>query len=256
MPNEACFLYILEGEYNSISEEEQLRIKTNESVLMKCGNYLSQMFSRSSPKRYEAVAVHFFPDILQKIYGHSLPGYLKQHNYTFHSNMVKVEASILIKKYVESLLFYFENPKLITEDLLILKLKEIILLLLQTANAPQVIEILTNLFSKRTFSLKEIVEAHLLSPITIPELAQLTNLSLSTFKREFKRIYRDSPGNYIRRKKIERASELLLVSDETITNIAYDCGFSDVAHFSKSFKMLKGISPSEYRLSLIHNKMD
>ncbi len=41
MPNEACFLYIIEGEYDSVSENEQLRIHTEESVLMKCGNYLS-----------------------------------------------------------------------------------------------------------------------------------------------------------------------------------------------------------------------
>ncbi len=249
MPDEACFLYILDGEYKSISEDEELRILKEESLLMKCGHYLSQMFPNGTNGQYEALAIHFYPEMLKKIYDNSLPSFLKKYNFAFHSNMVKLEASILIKKYIESLLFYFENPQLVTEDILILKLKEIILLLLQTENSPKVIEILNNLFSKKTFSFKEIIEAHIFSNVSITELAQLTHHSLSSFKREFKKIYQDTPANYIKKKRIEKAAELLLVSDQSISHIAYDCCFQDIAHFSRSFKAVYGHSPSKYRLS-------
>lgn len=249
MPNEACFLYILKGECNSIAEDEEVRVNNDESILMKCGTYLSQMFSKREDGHYEALAIHFYPEMLKKVYGGSLPSFLKKYNYTFHSNMVKLEASVLIQKYIESLLFYFENPQLVTEDILILKLKEIILLLLQTENSPKVIEILTNLFTEKTFSFKEIIEAHIFSQVNITELAQLTTHSLSSFKREFKKVYNDTPANYIKHKRMERAAELLLVSDSAIGHIAYDCCFQDVAHFSRSFKEKYGQSPSEYRLN-------
>ena len=44
MPND-CFLYVMGGEYNSVSEKEQVKVKAEESVLMKCGNYISQMYA-------------------------------------------------------------------------------------------------------------------------------------------------------------------------------------------------------------------
>lgn len=94
------------------------------------------------------------------------------------------------------------------------------------------------------------MDAHLYSSITLTELASLTHHSLSSFKREFKKIYADTPGNYIIRKRVEKVAELLQVSDETISNIAYDCGFKSVAHFSRVFKLQNGVSPSQYRLAM------
>ncbi|RIV36691.1 hypothetical protein D2V08_01535 [Flagellimonas lutimaris] len=80
MRNEACFLYVIEGEYDSISETEKLTVQTDESVLMKCGNYLSSMPKAKNSDNYKAVAVHFHPDVLIKIYENKLPSFLKQKN--------------------------------------------------------------------------------------------------------------------------------------------------------------------------------
>lgn len=251
MPDEACFLYIQQGAYNSISEEEELVIYEEESVLMKCGHYLSQMLPPQPKGHYKAVAIHFYPDVLKRAYGNELPSFLTKYTQRFQANMVKLKASVLVKKYIESVLFYFENPQLVSEDIFILKLKEIILLLLQTENSPQVLQILTNLFSPKTFTFKEVVEAHIFSDISIAELAELTHHSLSSFKREFKKIYADTPGNYIKNQRLERAAHLLQISEETISNIAFDHGFKDIAHFSKSFKEKYGITPSAYRVKYV-----
>ena len=67
MPNEACFLYIMKGEYESVSEIEKVKAKAEESLLMKCGNYTSRMLPTKSSETYQALAVHFYPEILLKI---------------------------------------------------------------------------------------------------------------------------------------------------------------------------------------------
>ncbi|MBI3195638.1 MAG: helix-turn-helix transcriptional regulator [Ignavibacteriae bacterium] len=250
MPNEACFLHIIEGEYNSISEIKQLRIPAKESVLMKCGNYLSQMFTSATSKRYEAIAVHFHPDILKRIYDKELPKFLQESKRNpMNNGMGKIKSTPLLQKYIEGILFYFENPTLVNEELLILKLKELILLLNQTKDAPVVQQILSELFSPTVYTFRKIINSHLFSNISITELAQLTNLSVSSFKREFSKIFNDSPARYIKNKKIEKATELLLSTDQRISDIAYNCGFNDVAHFSKSFKEKHNVSPTKYRLS-------
>lgn len=252
MPNEACFLYIAEGEYNSISETQQLKISSQEAMLMKCGNYLSQFLKAAKTERYEAIAVHFYPEVLMEVYKNDIPGFLKNpEKIGPRLNMAKFEGGQLLKKYIESIAFYFENPSVVDQELLVLKLKELILLLIKTKNAPVVQQILSGLFSPNQYSFKEIVRAHIYSNVTIQELAQLTNLSVSSFKRQFKKIYDDSPASYLKSQRVKKAAELLLISQQRISDIAFDCGFSDLAHFSKTFKKAYGVSPSNYRLHQI-----
>jgi len=249
MINEACFLHIREGGYHSISEDEYLSIYKGQSVLMKCGNFLSQMIPDQQTGMYEAVAVHFHPDVLRKIYANGLPSFLTNRKKKLQNNMALVNSSIPIDKYVEDILFYFEHPELANEDILILKTKEIILLLMQTKDAPNVLEILENLYSERTVDFKTIIEAHIFSEISLTEYAQLTNMSLSSFKRKFKSIYQTTPSNYIQQIRLEKSKEFLTISDQSIGDIAYECGYKTISHFSKKFKENYGISPSEFRLT-------
>ncbi|PZQ76896.1 MAG: AraC family transcriptional regulator, partial [Flavobacterium johnsoniae] len=159
----------------------------------------------------------------------------------------KINNDFLIQKYIEGLLFYFENPSLINEDILVLKLKEIILLLSQTQNAEAVQIILSQLFSPTTYTFKQVIEANLFSQLTIEQLAEQNNLSVSSFKREFAKLYNDSPANYIKNKRLEKAAQLLRVSDQRITDIAFDCGFNDLANFTKSFSDKYNVTPTNYR---------
>lgn len=248
MPNEACFLYIMKGEYESVSEVEKVKIEAEESLLMKCGNYTSRMLPSKSSETYQALAVHFCPEVLLKIYENKLPDFLKEtSNSDVH--MTKLNSDALIHKYIDGVLFYFNNPNLVNEEILILKLKEIILLLNQTQNAPAIRQVLSNLFNPNSYSFREILEAHYYSNTTLEELAQLNNQSLSTFKREFKKLYDVSPATYLRDKKLVKSIELLISTDLRATDIAYECGFANVSHFSKTFKQKHGVSPSTYKMT-------
>ncbi len=250
LPNEACFLYVLEGGNNSYSEEDHIVIQQEEGVLMKCGNYMYEGTPDPNTGRIGIVAIHFYPEVMKRIYEKEIPDFLKSKDQIpYRSNMTLVRADDLIKKYIDSMLFYFENPAVIDEELLVLKVREIVLLLLKTEDAASVIEIMHNLFSAKSFSFKEIVEAHIFSPLSISDLAELTNNSLASFKREFKKVYEDSPANFIKNRRLEKAAKLLKVSDERIGSIAQDCRLGDTAHFSNSFKAKYKLSPTQYRLS-------
>lgn len=249
VPNEACFLYMLEGQIDYQVQQKSISVPTNEAVLLKCGSYFSQMKSNELSKNNQIVFVHFHPEILKKIYETDLPKIFQQPKLGSQDiDITPINTDFLIQKYIESLLFYFDNPVLINEDLLVIKFKEIILLLCQTKNAPVIQQILSQLFSPTSFTFKQVIENNFYQHITIDDLAQLTNLSLSSFKREFKKNYADSPANYIRNKKLEKAAELLLISNERITNIAFDCGFNDLANFSTLFHEKFNLTPSNFRL--------
>ncbi|MBO9199417.1 helix-turn-helix transcriptional regulator [Niastella sp. MAH-29] len=246
----ACFLYMLEGETQYQLDEEQINIPCKHSLFLNCINSRKQLSNSNSSVTNEIVIVNFHPDILKRIYDRELPLLLQAPQKLISNKSTEIiNNDYLIQKYIEGLLFYFKNPSLINEEILILKLKEIILLLSQTRNAESIQVILSQLFSPATYTFKQIIEAHLFSQLTIEELAQQTNLSLSSFKREFAKLYHDTPANYIKTKRLEKAAELLLVSSERITDIAFECGFNDLASFTKSFHDKYNVTPTGYRLN-------
>ncbi|MUV04560.1 helix-turn-helix domain-containing protein [Flavobacterium rakeshii] len=244
---QACFLYMLDGDMQYLSQNNTIDIPSNYSLLLNCVNSGNKIQNSNNENKGEIVIVTFHPDVLKKIYEKDLPKLFRPNNEVSNQTSEKIKNDFLIKKYIEGLLFYFENPSLINEEILILKLKEIILLLSQTQNADIIQTILSQLFSPATYTFKQIIEANLFTQINIEELAKRTNLSISSFKREFKKLYNDSPANYIKTKRLERAAELLLISNERITDIAFDCGFNDLANFTKSFSDKYKTTPTNYR---------
>ncbi|UQB68837.1 helix-turn-helix domain-containing protein [Epilithonimonas zeae] len=250
---QACFLYVKNGVMQYKTDEIHLDIPQNYSLFLNCIQSGKKIEQLDADKNSEIVIVTFHADILKKIYEREFPSLLQSPKNTISNQSGgKINNDFLIQKYIEGLLFYFEMPALVNDDILILKLKEIIILLSQTQNAETVNVILSQLFSPITYTFKQVIEANLFSQVTVEDLAQKTNLSVSSFKREFAKLYNNSPANYIRNKRLERASELLLTSDNRITDIAFECGFNDLANFTKSFHNKYNTSPTNFRLNQMH----
>jgi AraC-like DNA-binding protein len=248
LQDEACFIYVKEGEVSYASPTDTLMIQTSESVLLKCGNYLANFVKKSNSETCEVYAVHLYAEILKELYKNEFPQ-ISQH--AENKPYIKIlQQSSIISHFIQSLDFYFSNPALVTEELLKLKLKELIILLLQTDNAENIITLFSHLFNPRHASLVEVVQAHVYSSISVEELADLAGRSLSTFKRDFQVQYDDSPANYMKQKKLEKSLELVLSTELSISEICYEVGFQDTSHFTKAFKQKFKKSPTDYRKSI------
>jgi transcriptional regulator GlxA family with amidase domain len=129
-------------------------------------------------------------------------------------------------------------------------MKELLVLLIQTDSAPSLLALFADLFTPRVLSVKEVVNSHLFSDISVTDMATLVNMSLSTFNRTFQALFDDTPASYIKAKRLERAKELLAVSSLSVSEIAFQTCFRDVGHFSRSFKAAYRCTPSSYRLSV------
>ena len=248
----ACFHYMLHNDLKYTIDDKVENIPAQESILLNCRNIGNTMVKVDDGRSNEILLIHFHPDILKKVYDRELPAILQNPKNTItRKTSEHISNDFLINKYIEGLLFYFENPTLINDDILILKLKEIIILLSQTKDAEAIQVILSQLFSPVIYTFKQVIEANIFSPITMETLADYCNFSLSSFKREFAKLYNDTPANYIKTKRLEKASELLLKTDNRITDIAFESGFNDLANFTKSFHDKYNVSPSNFRLNQI-----
>ena len=101
-------------------------------------------------------------------------------------------------------------------------------------------------------SFKEInmyIENHICSKFCLNELAEMANINKFGFVKKFKASTGMTPMNYILMKKIF-SSKKLINSNSDLTDIAYQYNFTDLAHFSKTFKRFIGVSPKKYKESL------
>lgn len=94
---------------------------------------------------------------------------------------------------------------------------------------------------------KQYILTHLTEPIYMDELVGSSGISVSHFKHKFKEQIGLTPREYINHMKIDKAKERVAKGNESITDIAFDYGFSTSNYFCVVFKQFTGQSPKEYR---------
>lgn len=150
-----------------------------------------------------------------------------------------------IRAYIDSLETYLNKPNDIHDGLVRVKLMEL-LFLLTDSNEPFLLQLFQPSGSDSN-RIQTIMEENYTNPVSLPDLAFLSGRSLSTFKREFQAIYNTSPLKWIRKRRLEKAQQLLIETNLSVTDICYSSGFENIAHFSKVFKEEYGLPPSEFR---------
>jgi AraC family transcriptional regulator len=94
---------------------------------------------------------------------------------------------------------------------------------------------------------RDILNERFRERLTVTELANECRVHPAHFARAFRRCFRCSPGEYLRRLRVEAARHLLETSSDPGATIAASCGFADQSHFIKLFLRQFGVTPSAYR---------
>lgn len=98
------------------------------------------------------------------------------------------------------------------------------------------------------------IESNLEKPMTLGELASIANFSKFHFNRVFQSIVGETPFQFILRVRLEKAATLILTNkNQKISEIANECGFSDISIFSRNFKSHFQVSASQFRLNKLNN---
>jgi AraC family transcriptional regulator len=96
---------------------------------------------------------------------------------------------------------------------------------------------------------EEFVGANLGETITVEQMAEVARYSASRFWHLFRNAVGSSPCQYVIQRRLKRAMELLLNTDNSLVEIAMECGFSDQSHLIRLFKRHTGMTPKRMRLT-------
>ncbi len=99
----------------------------------------------------------------------------------------------------------------------------------------------------------EIIRERFTEPLSLARIAKAVNVHPVHVAREFRRYYRCTIGDQIRRLRIEYACVQLSETTRSLSDIALSAGFADQSHFTVAFKQLIGTAPSRYRRAIRTN---
>lgn len=107
--------------------------------------------------------------------------------------------------------------------------------------------------SRRVQKIKDYIDTHYQEEIRVEFLADMVNMTPNALSRFFKQHTNVSISGYINEVRIGCATLMLVDSQQTVVEISYKCGFNTISNFNRTFKAIKGVTPSEFRESYKRN---
>ena len=141
-----------------------------------------------------------------------------------------------------------------SEDMMICSLQLLLLTLLREQSAPGAMKLRTtnsmNSENEIIRRAQQFVSAHVREKLTVPLVARHVDVSPSYLTALFRKNLQISPGEYIRRVKLQESKQMIREDNMNFTEIAAALQYSTVHHFSRQFKDKFGITPPEYAKSV------
>lgn len=149
--------------------------------------------------------------------------------------------------HLKSLLYEMEhclpNQDDIVESQIKILVHKLVRLCIPSANIEEVSFVLKNQVDVAVNFLYENIS----NKITVDEMAESVNMSVSHFSRTFKNCMKKTPVEYLSEIRIEKSKRLLKYSSLNLSEIAFECGFGSLSYFSRCFQESIGQTPSEYK---------
>jgi AraC family transcriptional regulator, exoenzyme S synthesis regulatory protein ExsA len=161
--------------------------------------------------------------------------------------VIRVNNDLALLAFFHSMLVYFAGDEEPPEALLKLKLKELLASILLSPSNPALSAYFRSLATCDAPPLPAIMEANFCHRLPLNAFAKMCHRSLSSFKREFRRCYGTTPAKWLIGRRLECAAQMLQTTSMSVTEIAFECGFEEPSHFSRTFKAKFGRSPTDYR---------
>lgn len=245
--HENYIFYVLEGKKVWHTAQGSYEISDGSCVLVRKGACILEQFFDIG----FCLVLFFIPDqfICETLKSRSAPIPKTGKPY---SSVIPIATTETLKSFFVSMYAYFAGTSTPDPSLLELKFRELILNIADNRDNAELLSYFCSMMNEpHSVTLERVMQDNYCFNLKMEQYAALSNRSLSAFKRDFQKQFNSTPGKWLLEKRLQHALTLLKNTGKSVAETAFESGFENSSHFSRSFKLRFGISPMSARQSLV-----
>jgi len=227
--------YVDQGSLHSVADGTDMLLKQGDLVIYSPNQWHMQHADMDVAPRYVTISFDLGGGDLSQLY-----------NRLLHPNQAAITLLQHMLKEQERMDFY-------STDLIISMLTQLLLILMRSCDSPiEQTKASNTLHSENEIirQAQQYIGSHVREKLSVPMVARKVDVSPSYLTALFHKNLQISPGEYIRRLKLQESKQMIRENSMNFTEIAAALQYSTVHHFSRQFKDKFGITPSEYAKSV------
>ena len=232
-------VWFLSGETKIIQYDQTFSFKKGDIFLIPRNQLATVLNYPTNGEPHKTVVMHLSVERLKQFYEkielNKKP--ITEHKIYSFSNHPLLESCLT------SLVPYFDLKNGISEDLANLKITEAISILREIDQ--NIDNVLAHFDEPGKIDLIDFMERNFMFNMPLEKLGYLTGRSLSTFNRDFKKLFHTTPQKWLTQKRLELAYYQLKEKKKKPIEVYLEVGFEDLSHFSYAFKNQYGVSPTK-----------
>lgn len=231
-------VWLLSGETKIIQADESFVFGAGSTFLIPRNQLATIINYPKDGLPHKAVAMHLSTERLKDFFGNQ-----SAKSVIGTEKIIRFQQHPLLESCLNSLIPYFEIQNDFPENIASLKIDEAIAIL--RIVAPDIDAVLNNFEEPGKIDLKTFMEKNFMFNMPLEKFGYLTGRSLTTFKRDFQKIFHSTPKRWLTKKRLELAYYELAEKNKKPVDFYYEIGFENLSHFSFAFKKQYGLTPRE-----------
>lgn len=240
------FVFVTSGKKMWRSIYNDYVVEAGDSLFVKKGaNLVHQYFEED----YCALMV-FIPDDFIKQFIQRFSSIVAKTELSDDTNtdaVIRIKLDAYLQGYINSLGAFLSSSSYPDKNLLKLKFEELLLNIFTNPLHKTLAQYLLSINKEQSAQLQQVMEENFAYCLNLEQYAELCNMSLSSFKRNFQDIYNTSPGKWLSNKRLDFASHLLKTTEKPVNLVGFECGFEEPSSFIRAFKQRFSVTPLQYR---------
>ena len=241
--------YVISGKKEWTALEGNYTAHQGEALFIRQGVYNTKQYLE---KEYCVMLFFITEDFIRR--------FIKNHDHiaeprenAINNQIYRINVGNSLNALFISVFNYMNQRKEIPRDLVEMKFDELLYNITLDPHNRDLTNYFLSLQRVEKSDLDTIMMQNFYCDLKLEEFARLSGRSLSTFKRDFKEYYNETPGKWLNSKRLEYAKTLLQNSELTINEICFESGFKNTSHFNHSFKQKFKYPPSQYRKQVLNS---
>lgn len=239
------FSYIISGKKDWTSLKQKVTTEEGQAVYIRKGVYNTKQYFEVD----YCVMLFFITDDFIRRFMNEFSS-LNQPIQQTHPQIFEVDVDYTLSSLFTTVFNYFKKGGTLPKELIELKFKELFYNIISNPKNKSLSSFFSSVSNQEKSDLNYLMMKNFHSDLTLEEYANLSGRSLSSFKRDFKQHFNETPRRWINKRRLEYAKTLLENSTLNINEVCYESGFKNPSHFNTAFKEMYHLPPLRFRSQL------